>query len=65
MELRGESAATEEKAQLKRSKVSASADVLKERFEKHQTRTGVSPEEKTKANKSVGDNSKKAKKKKV
>jgi hypothetical protein len=38
------------------------ADVLKGRFEKRQTRTGASPEEKTKANKIAGEGSKKTKK---
>lgn len=58
---------SEDIAQPKRSKVSASAEVLKERFEPRQMRNrqGVSPEEKTTANKSAGASSKKAKKKKV
>lgn len=58
---------SEDIAQPKRSKVSASAEVLKERFEPRQMRNrqGVSPEEKTTANKSAGASSKKTKKKKV
>jgi hypothetical protein len=56
---------SEEKAQPKKSNVSASADVLKEHFEKRQTHAGASPEEKMKANKSAGEDNKKTKKKKV
>jgi hypothetical protein len=55
----------EERGSMKRSKGSASAEVLKERFEKRQTRAGGSPEDGGKARKVTTDGSKKVKKKKV
>jgi hypothetical protein len=54
----------EEKAQPKKSKVSASANVLKERFQKPAP-SSASPAKKTKENKIAGESNKKTKKKKV
>jgi hypothetical protein len=55
----------EEKGVGKRTKDSASAEVLKERYEKRQTHAGGSPEEAPKAKKVTCNGNKKVKKKKV
>lgn len=53
------------KGATKKLKTSASEVVLKERFERRQTRHGGSPDETTKGKQSAGEGSKKLKKKKV
>ena len=55
--------ALEEKAASKKDKTSASANMLKERFEKRQIRVTSFPEDASKAKKLMADGSKKTKKK--